>query len=566
MDTLNSLTNQLSQVTMYDIKSMYNQAKNIVLNVSEMEAKVREATNDDAWGASSTLMQDIAQGTFNFQQFNEIMPCIYSRFMEKEASQWRQIYKALQLLEYIIKHGSERVVDDARSHLSTIKMLRNFHYIDEAGKDQGINVRNRSKELSELLQDLDRIRQERRKAKANRAKYIGTGNDGLSFGTGGSRYGGFGNDEYGGGGAGGGSSSGYGGGYDREYSGGGGGGGSRSGAFRDESGRQGYEEYDAGEDEDKSATTTAPTHKRGESLSRAGLGSVSAMPRRANAPAPSTRGSLNTKPVASSPAKPPPAKVMDLLGGFDEEEAPVVRSPPPPAVGIKHAPKASLDDDFDDFQSATPSPGPITAAPIAPKSASNVFDFLGSSSSQPLAATRTAPTGPSSGFALGASAPATQPKQTQSTFGGFASGAQAQQPMMGGGMAPLRAAAPPPMQPSRPNYTSGASSFGPVQTGAQQQTKPSTPYQTKPSAGGFEDLWSMGLGKTGSIASSKNGAAASGPAKSIRDLEKEKTQQAIWGLSSGSGGQQKPPVMGSGFGSFSGTGGGASGSGDDLLL
>lgn len=47
--------------------------------------------------------------------------------------------QALQLLEYIIKHGSERVVDDARSHLSTIKMLRNFHYIDDNGKDQGIN-------------------------------------------------------------------------------------------------------------------------------------------------------------------------------------------------------------------------------------------------------------------------------------------------------------------------------------------------------------------------------------------------------------------------------------------
>ena len=49
------------------------------------------------------------------------------------------IGQALQLLEYIIKHGSERVVDDARSHLSTIKMLRNFHYIDDKGKDQGIN-------------------------------------------------------------------------------------------------------------------------------------------------------------------------------------------------------------------------------------------------------------------------------------------------------------------------------------------------------------------------------------------------------------------------------------------
>lgn len=47
---------------MYDVKSYYTQAKNAVLNISEMEAKVREATNDDPWGASSTLMQQIAEG------------------------------------------------------------------------------------------------------------------------------------------------------------------------------------------------------------------------------------------------------------------------------------------------------------------------------------------------------------------------------------------------------------------------------------------------------------------------------------------------------------------------
>ena len=64
---------------------------------------------------------------------------IYKRFTEKEARQWRQIYKALQLLEYLVKNGSERVVDDARSHISMIKILRNFHYVDEKGKDQGIN-------------------------------------------------------------------------------------------------------------------------------------------------------------------------------------------------------------------------------------------------------------------------------------------------------------------------------------------------------------------------------------------------------------------------------------------
>lgn len=39
---------------MYDLKSYATQAKNLVLNVPEMEAKVLEATNDDAWCVPSS--------------------------------------------------------------------------------------------------------------------------------------------------------------------------------------------------------------------------------------------------------------------------------------------------------------------------------------------------------------------------------------------------------------------------------------------------------------------------------------------------------------------------------
>lgn len=48
--------------------------------------------------------------------------------------------------------------------------------------------------MVELLSDVEKIRTERRKAKANRHKYVGTGNEGLSFQSSDSRYGGFGND------------------------------------------------------------------------------------------------------------------------------------------------------------------------------------------------------------------------------------------------------------------------------------------------------------------------------------------------------------------------------------
>ena len=60
-------------------------------------------------------------------------------------------------------------------------------------------VRNRAREIVELLSDVETIRTERRKARTNRGKYTGTGNDPMSFTSGGSRFGGFGSDSLGGG-------------------------------------------------------------------------------------------------------------------------------------------------------------------------------------------------------------------------------------------------------------------------------------------------------------------------------------------------------------------------------
>lgn len=66
-----------------------------------------------------------------------------------------------------------------------------------------ILVRNRAKEIVELLNDTDKIRSERKKARQNRNKYQGVGSDSIGgmgmmsgggIGGGSSRYGGFGSD------------------------------------------------------------------------------------------------------------------------------------------------------------------------------------------------------------------------------------------------------------------------------------------------------------------------------------------------------------------------------------
>lgn len=72
------------------------------------QVKVREATSNDPWGPSSTLMSEIADLTYNVVAFTEIMQMVWKR-LNDHGKNWRHVYKALVLLDYIIKTGSEKV-------------------------------------------------------------------------------------------------------------------------------------------------------------------------------------------------------------------------------------------------------------------------------------------------------------------------------------------------------------------------------------------------------------------------------------------------------------------------
>ncbi|KAM6150743.1 clathrin interactor 1 isoform 2-T2 [Erethizon dorsatum] len=154
------------------------------MNYSEIESKVREATNDDPWGPSGQLMGEIAKATFMYEQFPELMNMLWSRMLKDNKKNWRRVYKSLLLLAYLIRNGSERVVTSAREHIYDLRSLENYHFVDEHGKDQGINIRQKVKELVEFAQDDDRLREERKKAKKNKDKYVGVSSDSV----GGFRY------------------------------------------------------------------------------------------------------------------------------------------------------------------------------------------------------------------------------------------------------------------------------------------------------------------------------------------------------------------------------------------
>ncbi|XP_076609468.1 epsin-3 isoform X1 [Chaetodon auriga] len=152
--------------------SLRRQMKNMVNNYTEAEIKVREATSNDPWGPPSSLMSEIADLTFNVVAFTEVMGMIWKR-LNDHGKNWRHVYKALTLLDYLIKTGSERVAQECRESIYSIQTLRDFQYIDRDGRDQGVNVREKAKHLVALLRDEEKLKKERSQALKTKTRMTG---------------------------------------------------------------------------------------------------------------------------------------------------------------------------------------------------------------------------------------------------------------------------------------------------------------------------------------------------------------------------------------------------------
>jgi len=376
-------------------------------------------------------------------------------------------------------------------------MLRQFHFIDQNGKDQGVNVRNRSKELAELLGDVDRIRSERKKARTNRNKFGGVEGGAMSGRmSSGSRYGGFGSEDAGGYGS---SSSGV-------YGDGGGFGGNTSG-FQDSSSRRDrFEEYDEYDD-----------------------GSTPSSGRRRT-------GTTATEPVRTKKAEPPKPKEpeIDILA-FDDDVPPET----PPKEVSSNGRKATSntlekdEDDFDDFQSASPTtskpsipslPMPTSAQLAAPQSTAppqgnNLNDLFGSISPAPSATSGiVSPPAPNYNISSppNASAFTSPPPVMQQN--------QPQQPRPTGYQAATPNYFTSVQAPSITPHPSSTPGAGPAMAPTNSFSRPAS----KPSASGgdaFASLWSS----TSAGAGIKKAPTLGSGGPKLADMQKQKATAGIWG-------------------------------------
>lgn len=266
------------------------------------------------WGASSTILNELARDTYDYDKYSVITKIMWDA-MDGRPAAWRQVFKSLTLLEHLLKNGADRIVEDARSRGHKLRSLYNFNYY-EGTTDRGVGVREKSKQIMEVLQDNERVREERTKARKLREKF-GGGMGMSGVGSNGNRYEGYGNDSY---------SGGYGNNDGGGYANGGGGGGGYgnsgigSGYSNSEKGYSGRysDEKDSEPTSTSNSTPTFATAPKSEPKAK---------------PAKTKKVKKKKAVVAVST----PAPEVDLFS-FDEAPAP--------------APASSADDGFDAFQGA----------------------------------------------------------------------------------------------------------------------------------------------------------------------------------------------------------------------
>jgi hypothetical protein len=154
------------------VRQATNKVKQYAMNLSPLEIQVEEATNLDTWGPHGSVMAEISDACFDPEGYRQVLGVIARRLQEKD-ERWRMCYKALLLLEYLIKHGPTKVAQDVASSSSVLNKLQHFEYKDENGKDHGVNIRHRATEISDLVRNPDRLREERNKAAESKTKYGG---------------------------------------------------------------------------------------------------------------------------------------------------------------------------------------------------------------------------------------------------------------------------------------------------------------------------------------------------------------------------------------------------------
>mmetsp|Transcript_19242 Transcript_19242/g.48136 ORF Transcript_19242/g.48136 Transcript_19242/m.48136 type:complete len:291 (+) Transcript_19242:170-1042(+) len=128
-----------------------------------LPAQLKEALSNQNWGSPNTLLYDIAaQASFQLQP---ILEAINQALNERDGRRWRRVWKALNLIEVILKHGENPLfVEAMRAEQWRVMRFVDFRF-QENGKDVTAGIREKAKRVQTLLNSPDVLQKERSEAR-----------------------------------------------------------------------------------------------------------------------------------------------------------------------------------------------------------------------------------------------------------------------------------------------------------------------------------------------------------------------------------------------------------------
>lgn len=100
----------------------------------ELEEKLIQATSEENWQASTNVLHDISNASYNYEKWQKISSFIWEK-LEKKTT-WRKILKTLHLVEFLLKNGPSSVISSFKYDIYHFRSFSDYqHYSD--GVDRG---------------------------------------------------------------------------------------------------------------------------------------------------------------------------------------------------------------------------------------------------------------------------------------------------------------------------------------------------------------------------------------------------------------------------------------------
>ncbi|CAM8887419.1 unnamed protein product [Rhodiola kirilowii] len=155
---------QLKKQASSFIQDKYKTARLVLTDATQVELLTEEVTSTDPWGPDAKTMTRIADASFNIDDYWRVVDVLHRRLDNIDWKLWRQSYKSLVLLEFLLTHGPEELAHEFICDIDVIQELGTFRYVDDQGFDWGAAMLRKSDRLMQLLRGGEILKQSRLKA------------------------------------------------------------------------------------------------------------------------------------------------------------------------------------------------------------------------------------------------------------------------------------------------------------------------------------------------------------------------------------------------------------------